>query len=91
MSEEYDIVIAGAGHNSLICGAYLRKAGLRVQVLEAREVIGGNTITEELTVPDFFTTRVRVPTRFSRSVRRCATTSSSSTATASSICGPTRW
>jgi phytoene dehydrogenase-like protein len=53
MSDEYDIVIAGAGHNSLICGAYLAKAGLRVQVLEAREIIGGNTITEELTVPGF--------------------------------------
>ena len=54
MSEAYDIVIAGAGHNSLICGAYLAKAGLRVLALEAREVIGGNTMTEELTLPGFF-------------------------------------
>jgi phytoene dehydrogenase-like protein len=54
MSEQYDIVIAGAGHNSLICSAYLAKAGLRVLVLEAREVIGGNTVTEELTIPGFW-------------------------------------
>lgn len=53
MSDNYDIVIAGAGHNSLICGAYLAKAGLRVLALEAREVIGGNTVTEELTIPGF--------------------------------------
>jgi phytoene dehydrogenase-like protein len=54
MTEKYDIVIAGAGHNSLICGAYLAKAGLRVLALEANEIIGGNTATEELTVPNFW-------------------------------------
>lgn len=48
-----DIVVAGAGHNSLIAAAYLAKAGFRVTVLEAREVIGGNTVTEELTLPGF--------------------------------------
>jgi phytoene dehydrogenase-like protein len=53
MSEQYDVVIAGAGHNSLICGAYLAKAGLRVLALEARDMIGGNTVSEELTIPGF--------------------------------------
>jgi len=53
MPEQYDVVIAGAGHNSLICGAYLAKAGLKVLALEARDVIGGDTITEELTLPGF--------------------------------------
>jgi len=53
MAELYDVVIAGAGHNSLLCGAYLAKAGLKVLALEARDVIGGNTVTEELTVPGF--------------------------------------
>jgi phytoene dehydrogenase-like protein len=53
MGEQYDVVIAGAGHNSLICGAYLAKAGLKVLALEARDVIGGDTITEELTLPGF--------------------------------------
>jgi phytoene dehydrogenase-like protein len=48
-----DVVVAGAGHNSLIAAAYLAKAGLEVVVLEAREVIGGNTVTEELTLPGF--------------------------------------
>ena len=48
-----DIVVAGAGHNSLITAAYLAKAGFSVIVLEACAVIGGNTVTEELTLPGF--------------------------------------
>ena len=50
---EADIVVAGAGHNSLIAAAYLATAGFQVIVLEARSVIGGNTVTEELTIPGF--------------------------------------
>ena len=52
MTEQYDIVIAGAGHNSLITAAYLGKAGYSCLLLEARPVIGGNTMTEELTLPE---------------------------------------
>jgi phytoene dehydrogenase-like protein len=48
-----DVVIIGAGHNSLVTAAYLAAAGLEVIVLEAREVIGGNTVTEELTLPGY--------------------------------------
>jgi phytoene dehydrogenase-like protein len=48
-----DVVVAGAGHNSLIAAAYLAKAGLEVIVVEARDVVGGNTVTEELTLPGF--------------------------------------
>ncbi|HVB72161.1 MAG TPA: NAD(P)/FAD-dependent oxidoreductase [Ktedonobacteraceae bacterium] len=53
MSEQFDIVIAGAGHNSLITAAYLGKAGYSCLLLEARPVTGGNTMTEELTLPGF--------------------------------------
>lgn len=49
----WDVVVAGAGHNSLVATAYLARAGLRCLVLEARETIGGNTATEELTLPGF--------------------------------------
>ena len=48
-----DVVVAGAGHNSLVAAAYLSMAGFRCLVLEARNVIGGNTTTEELTLPGF--------------------------------------
>jgi phytoene dehydrogenase-like protein len=53
MTPHPDVVVAGAGHNSLVAAAYLAKAGLEVLVLEARDVVGGNTATEELTLPGF--------------------------------------
>ncbi len=53
MSETWDVVVAGAGHNSLVCAAYLARAGLRVLVLERSGHIGGDTATEELTLPGF--------------------------------------
>ena len=52
-STEYDVVVAGGGHNALVTAAYLSKAGMKVLVLEGRDVIGGNTTTEELTIPGF--------------------------------------
>lgn len=52
-SDPWDVVVAGAGHNSLVCAAYLAKAGLKVLVLERAAHIGGDTSTEELTLPGF--------------------------------------
>ena len=46
-----DVIVIGAGHNALITAGYLAKAGLEVAVLEAKSIIGGNTVTEELTLP----------------------------------------
>lgn len=50
---DFDVIIVGGGHNGLTCGAYLARAGLRVAVFEDRDVLGGGTRTEELTVPGF--------------------------------------
>lgn len=50
---EADVVVIGAGHNALVCAGYLAVAGLEVVVLEASATPGGNTRTEELTLPGF--------------------------------------
>jgi len=42
-----DALIIGGGHNGLVCAAYLAAAGLKVTVLERREILGGAAITEE--------------------------------------------
>jgi phytoene dehydrogenase-like protein len=44
---DLDAVVIGAGHNGLVCAAYLGMAGLRVRVLERRDVVGGACVTEE--------------------------------------------
>ena len=52
MTQRYDVVIIGGGHNGLIAAGYLAKAGKRVVVLEKRYVLGGAAVTEEI-VPGF--------------------------------------
>jgi phytoene dehydrogenase-like protein len=46
-SGDYDIVLLGAGHNSLILQAYLGRAGLKTICLERRAVAGGGLSTVE--------------------------------------------
>jgi len=40
-SNEYDVIVIGAGHNGLVSGAYFARAGARTLVLEARDRVGG--------------------------------------------------
>jgi phytoene dehydrogenase-like protein len=51
---DVDVVVAGAGHNSLITACYLAKAGYSCLVLDARHIPGGGAATEELLDPGFF-------------------------------------
>jgi len=46
-SRRWDVVIVGAGHNGLVCAAYLARAGKRVLVWEARARVGGACTIEE--------------------------------------------
>jgi phytoene dehydrogenase-like protein len=43
-----DVVVIGAGHNGLITAFYLARAGFKPVVLEARSVVGGAAVTEEI-------------------------------------------
>src|ERR671931_588798 len=43
-----DVAVIGAGHNGLVCAAYLARAGLEVEVFERRDLVGGACVTEEL-------------------------------------------
>jgi len=50
---DYDVIIAGGGHNGLICAAMLVREGLSVLVAERNDWVGGGCLTRELTLPGF--------------------------------------
>jgi phytoene dehydrogenase-like protein len=55
IKSKYDVVIVGAGHNSLVAANYLAKfsnKSIKICVLESRDVLGGAAVTEEI-VPGF--------------------------------------
>jgi phytoene dehydrogenase-like protein len=48
MTNHFDVLIIGSGHNGLTTGCYLAKAGYKVGVLERRENLGGAVCTETM-------------------------------------------
>ncbi len=44
----YDAIVVGAGHNGLVAAAYIAYAGLRVLVIERRDVMGGAAVSEPI-------------------------------------------
>ena len=47
MTDRYDAIVVGAGHNGLICAALLAKAGKNILLLEANVRVGGAAITRK--------------------------------------------
>src|SRR5665811_1041246 len=48
LAASFDAVVVGGGHNGLVAGAYLARAGLRTLVLEKRATLGGTVETRPL-------------------------------------------
>jgi len=48
MTNTYDAIVVGGGHNGLTCAAYLARAGRSVLVLEKTHILGGAAVTEEI-------------------------------------------
>jgi phytoene dehydrogenase-like protein len=63
----YDSIIIGAGHNGLVCAAYLAKNGQRVLVLEASDGPGGLAASREFH-PGFRTSVAHSLSHFSQEV-----------------------
>ncbi|MCY3540321.1 MAG: NAD(P)/FAD-dependent oxidoreductase [Gammaproteobacteria bacterium] len=47
MNARDDVLVLGAGHNGLVCACYLAMSGLKVRILERRDIVGGACVTEE--------------------------------------------
>ena len=46
MAATWDAIVIGGGHNGLVAGAYLARAGARTVILERRHKTGGAAATD---------------------------------------------
>ncbi|HJP13963.1 MAG TPA: NAD(P)/FAD-dependent oxidoreductase [Nitrospinota bacterium] len=49
----YDGIMIGAGHNALVCAAYMARSSLKVGIFESEEEIGGGSSTLEYLLPGY--------------------------------------
>jgi len=65
--DRYDSIIIGAGHNGLVCAAYLAQGGQRVLVLEASDTSGGLAANREFH-PGFHASVAHTVSHFPRKI-----------------------
>jgi phytoene dehydrogenase-like protein len=68
MSDIYDAVIIGAGHNGMAAAGYLSRAGKKVVVVERMDKVGGMTSSGYMIAeaPDYLVTPCAVELLFAR-------------------------
>jgi phytoene dehydrogenase-like protein len=73
MIERVDAIIIGAGHNGLVCGTYLARAGQKVLFIEARDEVGGmasaNAIDDDYHIPGLAHTTYPICPKISKDLR----------------------
>ena len=69
MTERFDAIVVGAGHNGLVCAAYLARAGLNTLVLDAAATIGGMAGTRSIGDDYHFPGLAHVAYPFSPAIR----------------------
>ena len=47
MTDKFDAIVVGGGHNGLVCASLLARSGKQVLVLEANDQVGGAAVTRE--------------------------------------------
>ncbi len=70
MTKRIDAIIIGAGHNGLVCAAYLARAGMNVVCLESGETAGGMSAARTLDNDYHFPGLAHISYPVSREMRR---------------------
>jgi cation diffusion facilitator CzcD-associated flavoprotein CzcO len=47
MTDKFDAIVVGGGHNGLVCSTLLAQSGKQVLLLEANDQVGGAAVTRE--------------------------------------------
>lgn len=70
MTDRLDAIVVGAGHNGLVCAAYLARAGMQTLVLDAAATAGGMARTRSMRGDYYFPGLAHVAYPFSLAIQQ---------------------